>query len=197
MAELEAALQVALDAVATARTILLNECARPDGPRGEIGRCPADDEAEWAIRRILLSAFPDWGYLGEETGASPAATGVDCVWMVDPNDGTTSMQRGYRGHAIAVGLTRRGVPVLGVVCAVDAPDDDGDLFVWAEGCGPIVRNGKPLPPRQWPEELEPHDVVGLSQGANRNPVGYLKCIEPARFVSSPSRSEERRVGEEW
>jgi len=28
--------------------------------------------------------------------------------------------------------------------------------------------------------------VCLSQGANRNPVGYLACVSPARFVSLPS-----------
>ncbi len=101
-----------------ARRILLAECARPDGPRGEIGHCTADDEAEWAIRERLLEAFPDWGYLGEETGTGPRAEGADCVWIVDPNDGTRAMQRGYRGHAVSVGLVRRGVPVLGVACAV-------------------------------------------------------------------------------
>jgi ADP-ribosylglycohydrolase/fructose-1,6-bisphosphatase/inositol monophosphatase family enzyme len=184
--DLEPALRVALQAAAAARRVLLAECARPDGPRGEIGHCPADDEAEWVIRGILLEAFPGWGYLGEETGACSSAEGVDYVWFVDPNDGTTSMQRGYRGHAVSIGLVHRGVPVLGVVCAVDAPDDDGDLIAWADGCGPIRRNGTALPPRVWPRELGSHDLIGLSQGANRNPVGYLRCIAPARFVGSPS-----------
>src|SRR5579859_5753623 len=100
MAELDAALATALAAVADAREILLAECARPDGPRGEIGHCPADDEAEYVIRARLLDAFPTWGYLGEETGARAAADGDQHVWFVDPNDGTSSMQRGYRGHAV-------------------------------------------------------------------------------------------------
>src|SRR5580765_2045702 len=141
MSDLHPALDVALQAAAAARTILLAECARPDGPRGDIGHCPADDEAELAIRDILTQAFPEWGFLGEETGASPAKDDDQPTWFVDPNDGTTTMQRGYRGHAISIGLVRAGVPVLGVVCAVDAPDDNGDLICWAEGCGPIRRNG--------------------------------------------------------
>src|SRR5712691_5868448 len=101
--------------------MLLAECARPGGPRGEIGHCPADDEAEWAIRARLLAAFPEWGFLGEETGTWAAADTEAPVWVVDPNDGTTSMQRGYRGHAVSVALVHHGVPVLGVVRAVDAP----------------------------------------------------------------------------
>ncbi len=181
-----AALGVALEAVAAARAILLAECAQSDGPRGEIGHCLADDEAEWAIRERLLAAFPDWGYLGEETGTGPRATGADCVWIVDPNDGTRAMQRGYRGHAVSVGLVRRGVPVLGAVCAVNAPDDRGDLVAWAEGCGPILRNGLPLEPVTWPHRLETEDVVCLSLGANRNPVGNLAAVAPARFVGMPS-----------
>jgi fructose-1,6-bisphosphatase/inositol monophosphatase family enzyme len=100
VAELSEALRTALEAVAVAREILLAECARPDGPRGEIGHCEADDEAEWAIRQHLLAAFPDWDYLGDETGARPRADGVDYVWIVDPNDGTGAMQRRVRGHAL-------------------------------------------------------------------------------------------------
>jgi ADP-ribosylglycohydrolase/fructose-1,6-bisphosphatase/inositol monophosphatase family enzyme len=186
MSNLQPALDVALQAAAAAHAILLAECARPDGPRGEIGHCPADDEAELAIRDILTSAFPAWGYLGEETGARPASDDQQPTWFVDPNDGTTTMQRGYRGHAIAIGLVRSGVPVLGVVCAVDAPDDNGDLICWAEGCGPVRRNGIDLPLRAWSTHLGPHDIVGLSQAGNRNPVGYLACVAPARYVSCPS-----------
>ncbi|MDQ6671822.1 MAG: hypothetical protein M3069_13960 [Chloroflexota bacterium] len=128
MLDLASALKTALEGVAVARAMLLEECARPGGPRGRLGQCPADEEAEWAIRELLLAAFPAWGFLGEETGARAAADGEDHVWIVDPNDGTTSMQRGYRGHAVSIGLVARGVPVLGVVCAVDAPDDAGDVI---------------------------------------------------------------------
>jgi len=186
VSDLSAALETALQAVALAREILLAECARPDGPRGEIGHCPADDEAEWAIRDHLLTAFPRWGFLGEETGISPPRDGAECVWIVDPNDGTRAMQRGYRGHAVSVGLVQRGVPVLGVVCAVNAPDDRGDLIAWAEGCGPVQRNGVALQDISWPRTLSSHSVVCLSQGAIRNPVGNLAAIAPARFLGMPS-----------
>ena len=145
--DLSRALTVALEAAGAARELLLAECARPDGPRGEIGHCPADDEAEWIIRERLLAAFPTWGFLGEETGEQAAADGEPGdahIWVVDPNDGTTSMQRGYRGHAVSIALIHAGAPVLGVVWAVDAPDDAGDLLAWAEGCGPLLRNGVPV-----------------------------------------------------
>ena len=173
-------------AAEVARGILLAECARPDGPRGEIGKCPADDEAELAMREILLSAFPGWGFLGEETGVHDAAPGESCMWVVDPNDGTTTMQRGYRGHAISIGVVRDGLPILGVVWAVDAPDDRGDLFTWAEDCAPLTRNGIVVATPRWRSRLSPDDIVGVSQSANRNPVGYAHCVAPARFIGVPS-----------
>ena len=64
----QAALDVALDTAHAAAEILRAECARPQGPRGPRGHCPADDEAERLIRERLLEATPGWGYRGEETG---------------------------------------------------------------------------------------------------------------------------------
>ncbi len=183
----QSALQAALDAAHAAAAILRAECARLQGPRGPRGHSPADDEAERVIRRHLLQACPDdWGYRGEETGFQPPASGEDHIWLVDPNDGTEAMQDGFRGHAVSIALLVAGEPVLGVVYAVDAPDDDGDLFAWAEGCGPLQRNGRPLPPRKWPGALEPDSVVFVSQGADRHPYGNLQCIQPARFRDVPS-----------
>ncbi len=179
-------LQVALDAAHAAAAILRAECARPQGPRGPKGHCPADDEAERVIRKLLLEAGPGWGYRGEETGFQPPAVGDAHIWLVDPNDGTESMQDGFRGHAVSIALLRAGEPVLGVVYAVDAPDDDGDLFAWAEGCGPVKRNGHPQPQRTWPGALERDGVVFVSQGADRHPYGNLQCVQPARFRDVPS-----------
>jgi ADP-ribosylglycohydrolase/fructose-1,6-bisphosphatase/inositol monophosphatase family enzyme len=134
----------------------------------------------------LLAARPGWGYRGEETRFRAPAPGQTHIWLVDPNDGTAAMQEGFRGHAISIGLLHDREPVLGVVYAVDAPDDGGDLFAWAEGCGPLLRNGRPVPPRRWPGALEPDGVVFVSQGADRQPYGNLQCVKPARFRDVPS-----------
>lgn len=57
------------------------------------------------------------------------------------------------------GGPHRGISVLGqhvpeplgaVVCATAAPDHGGDLFAWAEGCGPLRRNGRALQGELWP-----------------------------------------------
>ena len=79
-------------------------------------------------------------------GASRPRTGKP-IWLVDPNDGTRDYLVGRRGSAVSIGLLRDRRPVLGVVFAFGYPDDDGDLFAWAEGCGPVTRNGRPVTPR--------------------------------------------------
>jgi ADP-ribosylglycohydrolase/fructose-1,6-bisphosphatase/inositol monophosphatase family enzyme len=180
------ALAAAEQAAAEAAGILLRECAREGGPRGAYGKCPADDEAEWAIRERLLGTFPGWGYLGEETGQVRAAGSDPHVWLVDPNDGTQAMQQGDRGHAVSIALLRDGLPVLGVVHSVDAPDDEGDRFAWAEGCGPLTRNGQPVRRAPWSEQLGTHDLAVISPGAERHPAGNLACLAPARFVGVAS-----------
>ena len=52
----------------------------------------ADREAEAVIKRTLLEARPDDGWLGEETGTATGTSGYR--WIVDPIDGTKNFVRG-------------------------------------------------------------------------------------------------------
>jgi fructose-1,6-bisphosphatase/inositol monophosphatase family enzyme len=142
-----------------------------------------DLEAETGIHQALMSAFPQYGYRGEEMG--PAALPQDDdnhLWLVDPNDGTSSFKQGYRGAAVSIALLRNGRPVLGVVYAYCAPDDNGDLFTWAEGLGPIKRNGREVSIKEY---LVPQTVL-VSQDGDRNPVANASIVAPMRFRTMPS-----------
>jgi ADP-ribosyl-[dinitrogen reductase] hydrolase len=145
-----------------------------------------DEEAEQLIRSRLLAAFPDWGYRGEETGSTGVNPPPQYLWLVDPNDGTASYLQGYRGSAVSIALLRDRQPVLGVVFAPCAPDDDGDLITWAEGCGPMLRNGEPVVRDPWPEQLGPYDIVLVSQDADRSPEANLHAVAPARYRAQTS-----------
>jgi ADP-ribosylglycohydrolase/fructose-1,6-bisphosphatase/inositol monophosphatase family enzyme len=182
--DLCAALDVALLAAREGGGLLRAELHRPGGPRGEIDKADADTEAEWLIRRHLLEAFPVWGFLGEETGAV-AGTPGDPIWVVDPNDGTRDYLKGRRGSAVSIGLLMGEVARLGVVLAFSYPDDEGDLFAWAEGCGPLTRNGRPLRP-SLPDALSEEDVVLVSSAGDSDPAANLACVAPARFRTVPS-----------
>ncbi len=73
----------------------------------------ADREAEVHLRKVLLGAFPDDGFLGEEYGDQPGQSGYR--WIVDPIDGTRSFVRGIPHWATLVGLEYRDEAIAGVV----------------------------------------------------------------------------------
>ncbi|MGI5844874.1 MAG: inositol monophosphatase family protein [Candidatus Xenobium sp.] len=175
------ALQAAVQAARRAGEILLAEFYRPGGPRGSSGHAPVDAEAEARIAQDLLSLFPDWGFRGEE--CSDLRRGGDHIWVVDPNDGTRAYLEGWRGSAVSIALVHQGRPVLGVVYAFAV--GEGDLFTWAEGCGPVLRNGRPLSARTWPEHLSEQDVVLVSQHADHCPDFNARAVAPARFRAIP------------
>jgi ADP-ribosyl-[dinitrogen reductase] hydrolase len=178
------ALRVALVAAREAGDLLRADFHRPEGPRGKIDKAEADVEAETIIRSQLSSAYPSWGYLGEETGRITGEAGQP-IWLVDPNDGTRDYLKGRRGSAVSIGLLHEGRPVLGVVYAFGYPDDQGDLFAWAEGTGLVRRNGRAVAP-PLPATLSREEVVLVSSGGARSPGVNLECTAPARFRPVPS-----------
>lgn len=72
----------------------------------------ADVECEEKIREIILDEFPEHGFFGEETGQTQAD--ADCVWLVDPIDGTKGFVRQYPFFSTQIALMRAGEIVLGV-----------------------------------------------------------------------------------
>jgi ADP-ribosyl-[dinitrogen reductase] hydrolase len=176
------ALAVARTAARAAADLLRGEFFRPGGPRGEPGHCPADGEAEDLIRGILDAAFPDFGVIGEERpeadrrSRDPGAH----VWLVDPNDGTADFQRGLRGASVSIGLLRGGVPVLGVVLAHTAPEGGEDLLCWAEGEGPVTRNGAPIPAVAG-GALARGEVVLAASSSPRRALANARAVSPATF----------------
>ncbi|MEB3165491.1 MAG: inositol monophosphatase family protein [Cyanobacteriota bacterium] len=89
----------------------------------------ADEAAEAAVLAILEQETPGWGVLAEESGRRPGHG--DLEWCVDPLDGTTNYAHGYPFFATSVGLTWRGIPLLGAL-ALPAMDE---LYWAAPGLG--------------------------------------------------------------
>ncbi len=95
----------------------------------------ADREAEAAIREILGKRHPDHGVVGEEhADRRPRA---EFVWVIDPIDGTKSFITGRPLFGTLIALTRRGVPILGVI---DHPAL-GERWIGAHGW-PTLMNGR-------------------------------------------------------
>lgn len=173
------------DLVKQAGTWLAAEFARPGGPRSSnLDTSPIDTEIELFLRAELTALLPA-RFVGEEAGVLAAEANGYC-WVVDPHDGTRAFLEGRRGSAISVGLLFHGRPVLGVVYAPTSPDRGPDLIAWADGAGPITRNGVRVDTDLTDRTLSDTDVVFLNHGAAQRPVWNSAACAPARFAPLPS-----------
>lgn len=185
--DLAGALQIAVDAARESASLVRADFLQPGGALcRDPHHAPVDAEVEQLVRSRLLAGTPGWGFRGEETGYTPADHSSLPIWVVDPNDGTYFYCQGSRGSALAIALLHGSVPVLGVVYAHLAPDNRGDLFSWAEGCGPLQRNGRAWQRPPWESRLAPSTVVIVSQDGNRSPLANLTCVAPARYRAEVS-----------
>ncbi len=111
-------LDAALIAAAAAAEIIRNSYRRNIEVRLKADRSPvteADVAAEAAIREILQGRFPDDGFYGEESAAD--RMDAECLWLVDPIDGTQSFVREYPMFSTQIALMQRGRLELGVSSA--------------------------------------------------------------------------------
>jgi len=133
-------LQAALDAAEAAADIIRAHYGRGIGVRIKPDSSPvteADLLSEKAIREILSSRFPAFGFYGEETGKHDM--NADAIWIVDPIDGTKCFVRDCPFFSTQIALMREGRVVLGVSSAPVY----GEL-AWAEEGKGAFMNGRPI-----------------------------------------------------
>lgn len=100
-----------------------------------------DVAAERAIKAVLQSRFPAYGFFGEETGKEQAD--AEYLWLVDPIDGTKAFVRGYAVFSVQIALMHRGELILGVSSAPCWNGGSGEL-AWAEQGQGAWLDGAPL-----------------------------------------------------
>jgi myo-inositol-1(or 4)-monophosphatase len=69
--------------------------------------------AEQIIIKTILKAYPDHGILAEESGVHNGD--ADCVWIIDPLDGTTNFLHGFPSYAISIAVKIKNRIEHGVV----------------------------------------------------------------------------------
>jgi ADP-ribosylglycohydrolase/fructose-1,6-bisphosphatase/inositol monophosphatase family enzyme len=163
---------------------LAAEFTRADGPRGRRGSAPIDREIEERLRETLQRLLP-CTFLGEETGVASGAEN-DSLWLVDPHDGTIEFTGGKRGSAISVALLRKQSPILGVVHSPLSPDRGRDTIAWAQGAGPIRRNGKPVDVDLSQRLLAAGEFVFATASSALRPGAWSRACAPARYIAMPS-----------
>jgi len=137
----------------------------------------ADREAEAMIRGMLLDAFPDHGFYGEESGST--ALDAEYLWLVDPIDGTKSFVAGYGMFSTQIALMHRGELVLGVSSA-----PAHDELAWAvRGEGAKIQ-GKPVRV----SNIRPLSEATISTGNLRSLARSPRWIALGRIFAAANRT---------
>jgi Archaeal fructose-1,6-bisphosphatase and related enzymes of inositol monophosphatase family len=113
--------------------------------RGDDPLTQADVAANRVLQECLLGAFPEDGWLSEETWDDQRRLTRMRVWVVDPIDGTRELVQGIPEYALSVAFSGGGGTPVGRCVQ---PGDGGIVFgggrsrghgQWAAGAG-----GSPL-----------------------------------------------------
>ena len=93
-----------------------------------------DHAAEQAIIDTIRDAYPDHGFLGEESGKSNIE--ADNIWIIDPLDGTTNFLHSFPQYCVSIALQQKGVLTQ---AAIYDPVRN-DLFTATKGRGAFLND---------------------------------------------------------
>ena len=147
-----------------------------------------DQAAEEAIIDILRTAYPEHGFLAEESGThlAPGETAQDqpeFQWIIDPLDGTTNFIHGFPVYAVSIALMQRGQ----VTQAVVYDPARNEMFTASRGGGAFLNDRRVRVSGQtrFHDALLGAHVPGSAGGASG----------PSRFSSMLSEcASARRMG---
>lgn len=178
--DLNSATVVAKQAARTAGEILLSMkgTAAVRNKSGKDLVTDADFAAQIAISQVLVAAFSDHGFLGEEGNAGVSAAQQTAnaespfQWVVDPLDGTTNYAHGFPQYAVSIALTYERQPILGVIYDPEADE----LFSAARGMG-AFKNGQAISTSKRVELSESLIAAGLSPNLQEDSEEVKKLIK--------------------
>lgn len=135
----------------------------------------ADLASQEVVRGMLLAAYPDHGFLGEE-GLPSGNSDAEYRWVVDPLDGTTNYIHQIPHYCTSVGLERRGE----LVCGAVYDPIMNECFTAAAGQGAYL-NGKRISVSKIADVAEAVTVVSFPSHLE---PGARELVEFGRVVSS-------------
>jgi len=97
----------------------------------------SDTESERLIIKTIRKVFPAHGILAEESGIDN--NGAECIWIIDPLDGTTNFAHNIGLFAVSIAFSIRGDITAGIVLNPIT----GELFTALKGEGAEL-NGIPI-----------------------------------------------------
>ena len=93
-----------------------------------------DHAAEDAIISVLREAYPDHGFLGEESGYHDKQ--AEYLWIIDPLDGTTNFLHGVPQYCVSIALQHKGA----LTQAVIFDPNRNELFTGTKGAGAYLND---------------------------------------------------------
>ncbi|MER9326940.1 3'(2'),5'-bisphosphate nucleotidase CysQ [Mesorhizobium sp. M0488] len=136
----------------------------------------ADHAADAYLRRTLLAARPEYGWLSEETVDDPVRLSARRTFVVDPIDGTRGFLEGQRTWCVSVAVVEQGRTLAGVL---ECPALDETY--WALPGQGAFRNGKRITVRELTGTAE---ISGLKQLIDLMPAEWQRRLKRAPY--SPS-----------
>ncbi len=131
----------------------------------------ADLAVDEFLRKTLLAARPDYGWLSEETEDDSSRLSRRRAFVVDPIDGTRAFLAGKKTWCVSIAIVEDGAPLAGVL---DCPALE-ESFEAVAGQGALC-NGKPL------------KAAGSRQAVSiAGPASLLRDLPPSLAVANRHR----------
>ena len=93
-----------------------------------------DRAAEEAIIEIVRKAYPEHGFVAEESGTT--GQHAEYRWIIDPLDGTTNFIHGFPQYGVSIGIEHRGA----LAHAVVYDPSRNELFTASKGRGAFLND---------------------------------------------------------
>ena len=93
-----------------------------------------DRAAEEAIIEIVRKAYPEHGFVAEESGTTGER--AEYRWIIDPLDGTTNFIHGFPQYGVSIGIEHRGA----LAHAVVYDPARNELFTASKGRGAFLND---------------------------------------------------------
>ncbi len=138
-----------------------------------------DKKSQRAVLNVLTKAFPDYGYLAEEDGASKIR---DRIWIIDPLDGTSNYIHEYPMFCVSIALVEKGKSIAGLV--VDPLHKES--FAAEAGKGATL-NGRRIHVSRVKRIGDAFLATGFPFRVRKNFVAYQKSFEKVFYRSSGIR----------
>ena len=146
----------------------------------------ADFDSQETIRQIVLGAFPNHSFLGEEDEEGVGckqARDTEYRWIADPLDGTTNYVHHVPHYCVSLALERRGELL---VAAVYDPNRE-ECFTAASGEGALL-NGRPMQTSNVAELSDALAAVGFPHDMQLDSPDLLVFLEAARHCQAIRRT---------